>query len=117
MTFDEWKNSRPVRDMFRKMGLSDCLESATSWRMLRALIVDFNDCDQGNFVKLARDCDGVASSGERVLLHAICYVVDFAWLADEFGTDDKGKSRVWWNMNRASGEHRRCVAACVGAEF
>jgi hypothetical protein len=50
---------------------------------LRTLIVKFNDCDEGNFVKLVRNCDGVASSGERVLLHAICYACDFAWLADE----------------------------------
>ena len=51
--------------------------------MLRALIVGFNGADESNFVVLARQCDGVASSGERVLLHAILYVTDFASLADE----------------------------------
>jgi hypothetical protein len=116
MTFSEFKASRPAQDIFRKMGLSEYLEAAKSWRMLRALIVDFNDCDEGNFVKLARKCDGVSSSGERILLHAVCYVCDFAWLADELGTDEKGKGRVWQNMDRVSGEHRRCVAACIGAE-
>jgi hypothetical protein len=115
MTFAEFKASRPARDIFDKLGLLDYLESATSWRSLRTLIVDFNGCDKGNFVALVRDCG--CSSGERVLLHAILYVTDFAWLADELGTDSKGKSRVWHNMDRVSGEHRRCVAACIVAEF
>jgi hypothetical protein len=118
MTFAEFKRSDPARSMFRKLGLLEYLEVASSWRSLRALIVDFNDDSDGKypFVDLARQCDGVASSGERVLLHAILYVTDFAWLADELGTDDKGRSRVWQNMDRASGEHRKCVAACIGAE-
>jgi hypothetical protein len=118
VTFAEFKASDPARSMFRKLGLLDYLEEATSWRSLRALIVDFNDNSGGKypFVDLARRCDVVASSGERILLHAILYVTDFAWLADELGTDDRGRSRVWQNMHRASGEHRRCVAACVGAE-
>jgi hypothetical protein len=119
MTFAEWQASRPAREMFRKLGLLDYLEEAASWRSLRRLIVDFNDNSDGKFpfVDLARRCDGVASSGERILLHAILYVTDFAWLADELGTDNGGKSRVWQNMDRASGEHRRCVAACIGAEI
>ena len=118
MTFPEWQTSRPVRDMFAKLGLHDYLASAASWRMLRALIVDFNDGDKGNFVQLARVCDGVTSSGERVLLHAILYVTDFAWLADELaGVDKKGIGMAWRDMDRASGEHRRCVAACIGAEW
>jgi hypothetical protein len=112
VTFPEWKASRPVRAMFRKLGLSDILDAALSWRALRALIVRFNDPDKGHFVTLVRDCDGVASSGERILLHAICYVVDFAWLADELA-----EGKAWRNMDRASGEHQRCVAACIGAEI
>lgn len=117
MTFAEFQASQPARDIFRKMGLLEYLESAHGWRSLRSAIVELNDNkDRGKLVALARDCDGVASSGERVLLHAVLYVTDFAWLADELGTDSKGRSRVWANMDRASGEHRRCVAACVGAE-
>jgi hypothetical protein len=103
--------------MFRKLDLTDILDAATSWRSLRALIVDFNDPDEGHFVDRARDCDGVASSGERILLHAICYVTDFAWLADELAGTDKTGGTAWRNMDRASGEHRRCVAACIGAEI
>lgn len=109
--FSIFKRMDPARDMFRKLELLEYLEVANSWRSLRSLIVQFNDCDQGNFVKLVRQCDGVCSSGERVLLHAICFVTDFAWLADELG----GK-KVWQNMDRCSGDHRRCVAACIGAE-
>lgn len=111
MTFREFQASQPARLTFRKLGLLEYLEAATSWRALRALIVDFNGCDEGNFVTLARRCDGVASSGERVLLHAILYVTDFAWLADELG----GK-RIWQNMDRAGGDWRHAVAACIGAE-
>jgi hypothetical protein len=117
MTFAEWKASRPVRAMFAKLDLTDILDAAMSWRSLRVQIVEFNDCDEGNFVTIARDCDGVASSGERILLHAICYVVDFAWLADELSGTDKIGGWTWRNMDRASGEHRRCVAACIGADI
>ena len=111
MTFAEFKAGAPARAMFRKMGLQEYLEAAQSWRSLRKLIVHFNDAEEGNFAALARDCDGVASSGERVLLHAILYVTDFAWLADELA-----EGKAWRNMDRASGEHRRAVAACIGAE-
>jgi hypothetical protein len=91
--------------------LLDFQAASSSWRALRRLIVDFNGADEGNFVELARQCDGVCSSGERVLLHAILYVTDFAWLADELGN-----GYVWRNMDRASGDYRLAVAACIGAE-
>jgi hypothetical protein len=42
---------------------------------------------------------------------AICYVTDFAWLADELGGRD-----VWQRMNRVSGEWQLAVAACIAAE-
>lgn len=109
--FASFKASEPAQAMFRKLGLSDYLDAAQSWRALRSLIVNFNGCDHGHFVKLVRQCDGVSSSGERVLLHAICYVTDFAWLADELTGEC-----AWQQMNRASGEWLKAVAACVGAE-
>ncbi|WP_027578461.1 hypothetical protein [Bradyrhizobium sp. Ai1a-2] len=109
--FERFKASEPARSIFRKMGLLEYLESAQSWRHLRSSIVQFNDPDKGRFVKLAKQCDGVCSSGERVLLHAILYVTDFAWLADKLG----GKE-VWQRMDRAGGEYRAAVAACIGAE-
>lgn len=111
MNFREFKMSQPAISMFRKLGLLPYLAGAESWRSLRELIVHYNDCDKGLFVDAVRQCDGVCSSGERILLHAICYVTDFAWLADELGGD-----KVWRNMDRASGEFKRCIAACVGAE-
>lgn len=111
MNFADFKSSDPAQSMFRKLGLTDYLEAANSWPMLRHLIVEFNDPDKGRFVKLAKQCDGVCSSGERVLLHAILYVTDFAWLADKLG----GKT-VWQDMNRASGEWQDAVAACIGAK-
>lgn len=114
MTFAEFKAGEPARSIFRKLGLAEYLEAATSWRALRAIIVDFNQCDQGNFVKLVRQCDGVCSSGERILLHAICYACDFAWLADQLQTGKRASERgVWQNMDRASGDFGRAVAACI----
>ena len=112
MNFASFKAGKPAQAMFRKLGLLEYLEAAQSWRALRAIIVEFNGCDQGNFVDLARECDGVASSGERVLLHAILYVTDFAWLADELG----GKC-IWQNMDRVGGEWRMAVAACIAADI
>lgn len=119
MDFATWKAGTPAQAMFRKLGLEEYLEAASSWRALRRLIVDFNGCDKGNFVALARRCDGVSSSGERIMLHAICYLTDFAWLADELGGKGHHKNGVvvWQNMDRVGGEWRRAVAACiVGAE-
>lgn len=109
--FKAFQASQPARAMFRKLGLLEYLEAAAGWRSLRSLIVNFNNCDEGNFVNLVRQCDGVASSGERVLLHAICYVTDFAWLADELTAGE-----AWQRMDRVGGDWKRAVAACVGAE-
>jgi hypothetical protein len=111
MDFASFKACDPARDMFRKMGLTPYLDEAQSWLHLRALIVQFNDPDIGRFVALARKCDGVCSSGERVLLHAILCVTDFAWLADKLS-----KGKVWQRMDSVGGEHRRAVVACIGAE-
>jgi hypothetical protein len=118
MDFAEFKVSEPARAIFRKLGLEGYLYEANSWRMLRILIVHFNDPDEGRFVERARRCNGVCSSGERILLHAICYVCDFAWLADELGGKGHTKNGVWvWrNMDRVSGVWRRAVAACIAAE-
>jgi hypothetical protein len=108
LTFADFKAGAPARAMFRMLRLEQYLDAATSWQSLRTLIVDYNDPDKGLFVEAARRCDGIASSGERVLLHAILYVTDFAWLADEL-TD----GRAWCRMDNVSGKWRQAVAACV----
>ena len=110
MDFETFKNSEPAKRAFRAMGVDDLLAASRSFGMLRRLVVDFNDCDEGRFVDAARKYAGTCSSGERVLLHAILYVTDFAWLADEF---DKG--HTWDRMSYVSGEHRQAVAACIAA--
>ena len=111
MNFENFKSGQPAREMFLKLGLLEYLDTATSWRSLRALIVRFNGIDEGNFVSLARRCDGIASPGERVLLHAILHVVDFAWLADELTG-----GKAWQSMDRVTDDWRCAVAACVGAD-
>jgi hypothetical protein len=111
MNFLAFKNSQPAQAMFRKLGVPQLLEAAQSWRSLRKLIVDFNDCDKGYFVDRARACEGQVSSGERVLLQAILYASDFAWLADEFAAD-----RTWRRMDDVGGEWREAVAACIALQ-
>lgn len=110
--FAEFKGNPAAREMFSGFGLQDYLDSAFSWSSLRTFIVEFNGCDQGRFVKLARNRAATCSSGERVLLHAILYATDFAWLADEL--DGGG---TWRRFDRVSGDHRKAVASCIGAEF
>lgn len=111
--FQAFKVSRPATEMFRKLGFEEFLETAESWRLLRRLIVDFNDnTERGAWVSAAKRCDGVASSGERVLLHAILHVTDFDWLADELT-----EGRAWREMNNASGDYRAAVAACIAADI
>lgn len=112
LDFDWFKASRPAKAVFRSLGVIEILDISTSWAMLRRLVIDYNDPDKGLFVEAARNYDGVASSGERVLLHAILYAMDFAWLADEL---DNG--RTWQRMDRVDGEWRQAVAACIAAHF
>ncbi|MBX9820051.1 hypothetical protein [Afipia birgiae] len=108
MSFRDFKNGEPAKAIFRAMGLGSYLDAAGSWYALRHLIVDFNDKSSGGFVDRARKCDGVASSGERTLLHAVLFATDFAWLADELAD-----GRAWRKMDNVSGAYRRAVAACV----
>jgi len=110
--FQSFKAGHPARAMFIKMGIEEYLKAAQSWRMLRSMIVDLNDNKKrGCFVDAARHAYGGASSGERVLLLAIMYVCDFAWLADELSD-----GQAWRRMRSAGGDYRRAVAACIGAE-
>lgn len=114
LDFAAFKAGEPAQAMFRKLHLEEFLRAANSWRALRRVIVEFNDPAVGHFVKLVRQCDGVCSSGERVLLHAIATACDFAWLADELGAPSKRREEgPWQRMNRASGDWLRAIAACI----
>ena len=111
MEFSWFKSCHPTQTVFRAMGLGRHLDAAGSWNELRSIVVEYNDNDSG-FVDAARRYDGMCSSGERVLLHAILYVTDFAWLADEL--DD---GRTWRRMANVSGIYRQAVMACLNAEL
>lgn len=108
--FEQFKTG-PARSIFRAMQLDEFLDAAASFRMLRRLIVDYNDCDKGLFVDAVRRYEGVCSSGERVLLLAICCLCDFAWLADELQ-----QGLTWQQFSRVGGDYRKAVAACIAAE-
>lgn len=110
MNFRTFKSGQPGREMFRGLGIADLLAAAESWDGLRSLVVAFNDQDKGHFVDAVRRRDGTASSGERVLLHAICFACDFAWLADELSN-----GKAWQRMDSPSGAWRQAVAACIAA--
>lgn len=118
MTFDEFKASEPARSMCRRLQVASLLDEAESWGDFRALVVHHNDPDVGRFVDAGRRAYGTCSSGERILVKAILYVTDFAWLADELDADEEDKrGRTWRRMDSASGEFRECVAACIGARL
>ena len=63
-----------------------------------------------DLAKAARRLDGVASSGERAVLHAALAAMDFAWLADELG---KGP---WRRIDLLNRNHRLAVAAVVARQ-
>lgn len=122
--FEAFKAGEPGRDIVSRLCLSEYMEAATSWQTFRSLVTDLNDNkDRGCVVDIARSVDGVCSSGERILLHAILYALDFAWLADELAGVTRHErdgeeivaGRVWRDMNRVSGPHMRAVQACIGA--
>jgi hypothetical protein len=108
MDFRSFKKSQPVERVFDALGFSGHLRAAQSWDQLRCLVAEQNGQDNGGYVNAAQDYAGKCSSGERVLLHAILYATDFAWLADEL--DD---GRTWRRLNYVSGDHRKAVIACM----
>lgn len=70
-----------------------------------------NDQDDGRYVDAVQRYSGKCSSGERVLLLAILYATDFAWLADEL--DD---GRTWRRLSYVSGGHRDAVITCLQSD-
>lgn len=103
LTFNDFK-SGPGRAICQRLGLR--IDACASWDEFTLAAVRFNA--GGALVTRARDLDEVASSGERVLLHAILHAADFDWLADEL-TD----GRAWRRMSSASGPYRNAVLACI----
>lgn len=59
-----------------------------------------------DLVDRARAFDGKASSGERVVLHAVLAASDFAWLADELSS-----GKTWGRIGFLDLPHRLAVAA------
>jgi len=106
MDFVTFKSCQPVLRAFRGMKLSAALEEAQGWDHLRRLLTyEENDT---KYVVAVRHYHDICSSGERVLLHAVLYATDFAWLADEL--DD---GHTWRRFAYVSGAHRDAVIACL----
>ena len=59
-------------------------------------------------VTAAREIDGVASGGERALLHAILHAGDFDWLADELAA-----GKAWYRLASLSGAYALAAASCI----
>jgi hypothetical protein len=106
MTFTEFKRG-PALSIFERMGLQAVLKKSRTWRDLRRVLFDDGD----KFIAAVRTCNRNASSGERVLLHAILYATGFGWFADKLTM-----GRAWRRMDEVRGDLRRSVAACIAAE-
>lgn len=79
-----------------------------TWSEFTAAMVHFNDKTDGGLIEAARRLDGVGSTGERALLHAVLSAADFSRLADELSG-----GTVWLRLDYVFGDHRMALAACV----
>ena len=112
MNYDEFKGG-PARSVFAGLGQdwASLLVLAGSFEQLRSMVIDRNDRDVGCFTKAVRRYATTCSTGEYLLLVAICALVDFADLAD-----DLAGSRAWQDITRGcDGRFRAAIAACVEA--
>lgn len=94
----------PGGDICRRLGVN--IDKCTTWQAFTATMVLSNR--RGVLVDAARHLDGVASSGERAVLHAMLAAADFAWLADELSD-----GHTWRRLDHVYGDHRLAVAACL----
>ncbi len=92
-------------EICRRLGVD--ITGLETWREYTAALVRANS-GPGRLVDAARTLDGVASSGERVVLHAALAAGDFAWLADELAA-----GHHWVAIDRLGDEVRASVAAAI----
>lgn len=93
----------------RRLGLpADLLAGCDTWAALSSLAVSHNDHTDGGLWDEAEKLDGVLSTGERAVLHALLPALDFTRLADKLGAGES-----WAVLDRASGAHAEAVAACI----
>jgi hypothetical protein len=115
--FETFKKNNAAREIFGRLDVLELLDDAGSWEDLRFLVVRYNDRQTDcAFVRRARELDGVASSGERVLLHAILSATDFAWLADEMDTAPNHDCWVWRRFDVLSGSWRHALMCCIAQQ-
>ena len=111
MRYDAFKNGAP-RQIMAGLGdprFLDALETASSYDMLRKMIIKLNDrVDHGCFSAAAKRYAGVSSSGERELLKGLLLLCDFRHVADEIA----GAS-AYTDMTRIGGDFRQAFASCV----
>lgn len=103
-TFNDFKRG-PGREICQRLGLR--IDACLSWSDFTLAAIHFNN-PTGALVDRARELDGVASSGERVLLHAVLHAADFDCLADALAD-----GQAWKRMGLVSGPHRDAVLACI----
>ena len=96
----------PAAALCRQLGID--LGACTGWDDFTATLVAHNNATDGGVVTAARGIDGVASAGERALLHAILHAGDFDWLADELAA-----GKAWYRLSSLSGAHALAAAACL----
>lgn len=100
----------PGGKIARQLGLpADLLASCASWDELTSLAVSHNDHTDGGLWHAGERLDGVLSTGERAVLHALLAALDFSRLADQLA----GEPGTWRLLDFTHGTHAEAVAACI----
>ena len=102
-TFADFK-AGPGADIIGMFGIP--VDQCVNWDHLKETFVCAND--DGALTAKARRLNGVLSSRQRIVLHAVLHACDYDWLADEFA-----HGRSWDEFSSLGGQHLEAVLACI----
>jgi hypothetical protein len=92
--------------MCGRLGLD--ISKTRSWDSLASYADEYDIRTEGAFTAAARKLQGVASTGERALLHAVLAACNFTDLADELA-----RGQTWGMMLRIDPDYRLAVATVM----
>lgn len=110
-TFIDFRDGPGGRFVADTFGLD--ITDIQDWGTFRAVMLDHRQ-DLGGaaaFVARVQRRYGTGSTGERALLLAVLFAIDYRWLADELARES-GRSFLE-DMENTSGEWARAAAACL----
>ena len=105
LTFADFRDGFGGR-VCRAIGLD--ISGVSAWSEYTEMLVSTNNGSGGGLLDKMRSYDGVASSGERAVLHAAMAAGDFASQADELAGIG-----FWDRTDRLGTEVRVAIAAAV----